>query len=188
MSPTGVCHWITRGINRKDIFRHPKDYFFFLDLARENSKKFDTLIYHYCLMTNHIHMLICTPSLDRLIQFSQYLKRKYAYYQSKEYKISGATFERTYRSKPVDKDVYLLECARYIDRNPLRAGLVNHPRDYPYGSYRIYTEGTQSDIITPSPAYLGLANQEYDRRKLYADYVLQSRPQEEFSSPSSLGL
>ncbi len=93
-----------------------------------------------------------------------------------------------YRSKVVNKDVYLLECARYIDRNPLRAGLVKHPADYMHGSYKVYAQGVENKIIKKSPAYLSLAPTEPERNKLYSNYVLQSRPQEEFALLSSVGL
>ena len=187
-SPTGVYHWITRGINRKNLFRQAKDYTFFLHLVGEHAKQFEVQIFHYCLMTNHIHLLIFSPEFDGLVNFSHYLKRRYAYYQSKEYKISGPTFERMYRSKPIGGDVYLLECARYIDRNPLRAGIVQHPSDYAFGSYKTYAEGLPNPLITKSPAYLGLAADDQKRQPLYMDYVLQPRPQEEFASSSSIGL
>ena len=76
-----------------------------------------------------IHLLMQVASLTDMINFSHFVKRLYAYYHSTTYKISGATFERAYRSKPVHDDVYLLECARYIDRNPLRffAEKLLHP-------------------------------------------------------------
>ena len=187
-SPTGFYHWIARGINRKNLFHGTRDYDFFINLLKEYSNKFEAQIYHYCLMTNHVHLLIHTEELDPLIRFSHYVKRKYAYYQSKAYHISGATFERMYRSKPVGQDVYLLECARYIDRNPLRAGMVRDPGEYRYGSYHCYAHGTENDLITKSPAYLELAPEESERRKLYIAYVTQPRPQEEFASTSSIGL
>jgi putative transposase len=188
LSSTGVYHWIARGINRKDLFHCPKDYSVFLDLTAFFASEFDIKVYHYCLMTNHIHMLIHAATLEAMIAFSHFLKRKYAYYQSKTHKISGATFERMYRSKPVSEDVYLLECARYIDRNPLRAGCVTSPGEYPYGSYRVYAKGEKSALVTLSPAYLGLASLDKERQRLYAQFVTQPRPQEEFAAPSSIGL
>ncbi|MDD5226608.1 MAG: transposase, partial [Candidatus Omnitrophica bacterium] len=184
-SPTGIYHWIARGINRKNLFHAPADYAFFLNLLAQCGEEFNVQIYHYCLMSNHVHLLSYAADLKNLILFSHFVKRKYAYYQSKIYKNQGATFERMYRSKPVDKDVYLLECARYIDRNPLRAGMVQHPEQYRYSSYAFYADGKKNDLITYSPAYLGLAGDETDRRRLYAEYVTRPRPQEEFASTSS---
>lgn len=187
-SPSGVYHWIARGVNRKKLFRQFKDYDHFLFLVADNAAKYQIKIFHYCLMTNHVHMLIHAQDLESMITFSHYLKRLYAYYQSKTYKITGSTFERMYRSKPVYDDIYLLECARYIDRNPLRANMIKALGEYEYSSYLTYAEGTENKLITLSPAYLALASTESERQRLYADYVSQSRPQEEFASLSTVGL
>ena len=187
-SPTGIYHWIARGINRKDLFHHAQDYFVFLKLTAEFTSEFNIKVYHYCLMTNHIHILIHSPSLESMISFSHYLKRKYAYYQSEEYNVSGATFERMYRSKPVPEDVYLLECARYIDRNPLRAVCAKALEEYPYGSYNVYAKGLKNNLITLSPAYLALASHDNERQRLYTQFVSQTRPQEEFARHSLIGI
>jgi putative transposase len=133
-------------------------------------------------------MLNYASTLDRLIAFSHYVKRRYAYYQSKTHNKQGVTFERMYRSKPVGQDVYLLECARYIERNPLRAGMVEKLEKYHYSSYQFYASGIKSNLITFSPAYLDLANNKIDRCRLYINYVTQARPQEEFAQLSSVGL
>ncbi len=82
-SPSGIYHWIARGVNRKKLFRHRKDYGYFLSLAADHAVKYEIKIFHYCLMTNHVHLLIHAYSLPSLIAFSHYLKRLYAYYQSK---------------------------------------------------------------------------------------------------------
>ena len=188
ISSTGIYHWIARGVNRKNLFHRHEDYLFFLGLIHEYRDHFKTQIYHYCLMTNHIHLLIYVQEFENLVGFSHYLKRRYAYYHSKTYKVTGATFERMYRSKAVEEGVYLLECARYIDRNPLRAGLVERLADYPYSSYRSYANGFENKIITKSPAYLELAETDLKRQAIYTDYVSKSRPQEEFANPSLIGV
>ena len=187
-SPSGVYHWIARGVNRKKLFRQLKDYAHFLNLTADNAIRYNIKIFHYCLMTNHVHMLIHANDLKSLVDFSHYLKRLYAYYQSKTYKVTGATFERMYRSKPVLDDIYLLECARYIDRNPLRAGIIKFLGEYPFSSYLAYATGVDDKLITLSSAYLALASTETERQKMYAEYVSRSRPQEEFANLSSVGL
>lgn len=187
-SPTGVHHWIARGINRKNLFHQPQDYSVFLELTAKFAIQFRIKLYHYCLMTNHIHMLIHCPDLESIVVFSHYLKRTYAYYQSDQYKISGSTFERMYRSKPVLEDIYLLECARYIDRNPLRAGCTQSLEAYPYGSYLAYAQGMKNPLITLSPAYLALSSSDHERQRLYSRFVSQARPQEEFANSSRVGL
>ena len=178
-SPTGVYHWINRGINRKHLFHFKDDHEYFLKLLKEHKTQFDIDIYHYCLMPNHIHLLLRADDIASLSRFSQYLQRRYAYYYCKNHKWKGQVFQRMYKSIAVDKDTYLLECGRYIERNPVRANLVKEPGQYTYSSYLFYAGQKENDILTPSPAYLGLAQNDYQRAELYRDYVSTSRPYED---------
>ena len=181
-SSTGVYHWITRGMNRKALFHFREDYLHFLDLIRDHSKEHEILVYHYCLMPNHVHMLLYAPNVASLSKFSHFLKRCYAYYHSKTAKHQGASFERMYKSLPIEDNAYLLECGRYIERNPLRANLASRPDEYEYSSYAYYAFGRDSDILTTSPSYSALAEDKFTRQKLYSDYVTSFRPQEEYAS------
>ena len=177
-SSSGVYHWINRGITKKDLFHKAPDYDFFLKLLAEYKNLYNIHIYHYCLMTNHVHLLINAPSTYELSKFSQYVQRRYAYYYSKIYHWGGGIFQGRYKSLPVDKDTYLLECGRYIERNPIKAGLGNKPEEYPYSSYRYYAEGEEDALITASPAYLDISGTPYSRQELYRNYVTELRSQE----------
>jgi len=117
-SSTNTYHWICRGIHKKEIFHRPEDFKFFKSLLIEYKNLFDIHIYHYCLMTNHAHLLICSPAVQNMAKFSQLVQRRYAYYYCGSYRWIGNVFQRGYRSIPIDKDTYLLECGRYIERNP----------------------------------------------------------------------
>ena len=178
-SPTGVYHWIARGMNKKDLFHRPKDYQRLRELIKEYQNPFSIAIYHYCFMTNHIHMLLHSETLEPLSRFSHFIQRRYAYYYCGKYKWTGSVFQRGYRSLPVDRDEYLLECGRYIERNPLKAKLVKSPEAYEHSSYRYYAQGEGDDLVSPSPAYLGLSRDVEERRRIYADYVTETRIQEE---------
>ena len=177
-SPTGVYHWINRGITKKDLFHKAPDYGFFVKLLKEYKTIYDIQIYHYCLMTNHVHLLISAPSTYELSKFSQYVQRRYAYYYSKTYHWGGGIFQGRYKSLPVDKDTYLLECGRYIERNPLKAGLAEDPGAYPYSSHRYYAYGEENVLISPSPAYLANSSFPYERQVMYRRYVIEPRIQE----------
>ena len=104
-SATGVYHWITRGINRKALFHFKEDYLYFLDLVKTHSKEQKLSVYHYCLMPNHIHMLLSACSIKDVSLFAHFVKRRYAYYHSKTSKQQGASFERMYKSIPVEGDI-----------------------------------------------------------------------------------
>lgn len=178
-SPTGVYHWIVRGMNKKDLFHQPADYQRFRELIVEYKTVYGIEIYHFCFMTNHAHMLMRAEKLVDLSQFSHYVQRRYAYYYCGKYKWTGSVFQRGYRSLAIDRDEYLLECGRYIERNPLKAGLVSRPESYRYSSYGYYAKGRRDDLVAPSPAYLGLSKDEENRRAIYAAYVQTNRVQEE---------
>ena len=186
-SSTGIYHWITRGINRRALFHFKKDYLFFLDLVKTHTDERQIKVFHYCLMPNHIHMLLHAPSIGDLSHFSHYVKRRYAYYHSKTTGHNGASFERMYKSIPVETETYLLDCARYIERNPLRANLAKRLEDYPYSSYCVHAFKEQSDLIVASEAYQALADNDVERQKRYAEYVSVIRTQEEYASADPFG-
>ena len=186
-SKTGFYHWITRGINRRGLFHFKDDFLYFLELVRLHSQEEKISIHHYCLMPNHVHILLFSHSTENISRFSHFIKRKYAYYHSKTTKQQGASFERMYKCKPIEDETYLLECARYIERNPLRASLAKDPADYPHSSYRYYAKAEENVILTPSRAYLSLSDHLLERQCLYADYVSQYRPQEEYANSDILG-
>ena len=114
-----------------------------------------------------------------MARFSQMVQRKYAYHYCGTYKWCGSVFQRGYKSLAIDKETYLLECGRYIERNPLKAYLAKSPSDYLYSSYNHYANGLEDDLLTPSPAYQGLHDDISVRRNLYAEYVSSDRIQEE---------
>ena len=121
-SPTGFYHWIVRGMNKKCLFHDDDDYFRFQDLILEYRDTCQIKIYHYCFMTNHIHMLLKAETLEELARFSHYVQRRYAYYYCGKYQWNGSVFRQGYKSLVIDRDEYLLECGRYIERNPVKAG------------------------------------------------------------------
>ncbi|MBP2629001.1 MAG: transposase [Firmicutes bacterium] len=94
-------------------------------------------IYAYCLMDNHVHLLLC----DTKDEISRTMKRicvSYVYYFNKKYKRIGHLFQDRYRSEVVEEDAYLLSVARYIHKNPLKAGMVKRVEDYKWSSYAQY--------------------------------------------------
>jgi len=175
-SPTGTYHWIARGINKKAIFHAIQDFRFFKGLVLEYKQYVD--IHHYCFMTNHVHMLLRADAASLIGSFSQAVLRKYAYYYCKTYRWPGSVFQKGYKSIPVDKESYLLECGRYIERNPLKAFLVKTIEEYPHTSFAYYKHGQNDPLLTPSPGFLGLDPIEEIRRKIYATYVEEDRLQE----------
>lgn len=179
VSGTGIYHFINRGVNKKRLFHGDKDYRQYLDLMKEHSAKLDIQIHHYCLMSNHTHILLRCPDIGSLSKFGHFLQRRYAYYYCKTHHWSEQVFRKRFLSLPIDKDSYLLECGRYIERNPVRAKLIDDPKDFLYSSYRYYAFGEKSECIVPNPLYSDMGRSEEERMKSYQEYVATGRPYEE---------
>jgi putative transposase len=163
-------HIIQRGNNRQVIFGADADYQFFRDALVEAAKKHGLAVHAYVWMTNHIHLL-ATPQFDRSIgKVMQSVGRRYVQYFNSTYRRSGTLWEGRYRATVVDCERYLLTLMRYIELNPVRAGLVAHPQDYPWSSYRRNALGRSrlnADWLTAHEEYLRLGRDEADRRVAY---------------------
>ncbi|MCX5677835.1 MAG: transposase [Candidatus Omnitrophica bacterium] len=174
----GIYHITSRGHNRYKLFHSLDDYTIYKKLIKDYKKKFIFDVFHYCPMPNHTHILLRVNKGDELPSIMQGINQSYANHYKKCYKLIGNLFQGRYKSVFVDNDEYLLECGRYIERNPLRAGIVTDLLDYHFSSYNFYANGRKDDIITPNPCYLELSNDPKERMKLYREYILKKRPYE----------
>lgn len=164
-------HIIQRGNNRQPIFVSTADYLMLLDLLDENAKKFGVALHAYVLMSNHFHLLATPQTADGLPQMMQAVGRRYVRYFNDSQQRSGTLWEGRYRSTLIQAERYLLACMAYIDLNPVRAGLVAHPRDYPWSSYGHYSGQRMDKRITPHPLVWALGNTPFAREAAYADMV-----------------
>ncbi len=178
-SETGVYHFINRGVNKKRLFHQREDYRTYLALMDEHAKDLGIRIYHYCLMTNHTHLLLRTLDVESLSRFGHYLQRRYAYYYSRTHDWPEQVFRKRFIALPIQKDSYLLECGRYIERNPIRAKIVEDPTDFVYSSYGYYGLGYENGLVTPNPLYEDMGFSKNERILAYRDYVRADRPYEE---------
>lgn len=135
-STTGYLHVIIRGIGKQIIFEDRTDGFYFLKLLKKYSLETDVKISAYCLMENHVHLLVNAPD-DRIIVFMKKLCVSYAGYFNKKYDRVGHVFQDRYKSEPIEDERYLLTVFRYILQNPYKAGICR-PSDYPWSSYNLY--------------------------------------------------
>jgi len=163
-------HVIQRGNNREPCFYSEEDYRRYLDDLKKSAEKFDCRIHAYVLMTNHVHLLV-TPMVDfGVSQMMQALGRRYVYYVNRTYKRTGTLWEGRYKSSLVDSEQYLLTCMRYIELNPVRASMVDHPGEYKWSSYHTNAKnGGDDPFIEAHPSYLILGNIEDERKKAYRE-------------------
>jgi len=149
-------HVIQRGNNKAACFVDERDYRLYLSLLDELSPLYQCDVHAYVLMTNHVHLLFTPRTIDGPSLLMKYLGQRFVQYMNRKHGRSGRLFEGRFRSCVVDSDTYLLACQRYIEMNPVRAGMVNHPSHYRWSSYRTNAEGLPSDFIVPHELHLAL--------------------------------
>jgi len=159
--PNIPVHAIQRGNNRQAIFFDDADYKIYLDWLKVAADKYDCKIHAYVLMTNHVHLLVTPLHQDGLGRFFQYIGRFYVTYVNNTYDRTGTLWEGRYKASVVEEDAYLLACYRYIEMNPVRAGMVKRPEDYLWSSYRGNASLVNDLLLSPHKLYLQLgANDE----------------------------
>ncbi len=137
-SETGIYHVILRGINRQIIFEDEEDNMKFLQKLAVYKQKCGYKLYAYCLMGNHIHLLIHVHE-EELGLIMKRIGTSYVYWYNSKYNRSGHLFQDRYKSEVVDSESYLLTVLRYIHQNPLKAGIVKYFASYKWSSYNEYT-------------------------------------------------
>lgn len=164
-------HVIQRGNNRQPIFVDAQDRRRFLDSLGEFATQCAVQVHAYVLMSNHVHLLLTPESSDGVPRLMQALGRGYVRYFNLRHGRTGTLWEGRYRSTLIEAERYLLACMVYNDLNPIRAGLVAAPADYPWSSHAHYV-GLRSDpLITPHALYWALGNTPFARDVAYADLV-----------------
>ncbi|WP_296942237.1 transposase [uncultured Massilia sp.] len=171
--PDVPLHIIQRGNNRIPCFGHPSDYLVYLDVLRECAQDCDCAVHAYVLMTNHVHLLMSPGDTDGPSRLMQRLGQRYVQYFNRRHARTGTLWEGRFRSCLVMDAHYLMACHRYIELNPVRAGMVATPSDYPWSSYRINALGDDSDIITPHPVYSDMAADPPARQATYRKFFEQ---------------
>ena len=162
-------HVIQRGNNREPGFFSEDDYRRYLEDLKVATKKYGCRVHANVSMTNHVHLLII-PMMDSSIpQFMQALGRCYVKYINHIYKRTGTLWEGRYKSSLVDSDHYLLSCMRYIELNPIRACLVDHPGEYAWSSYGVNAQGKKDGLIEHHPLYLELESEADARQARYRE-------------------
>ena len=162
--PNTPLHLIQRGNNRQACFYTDDDYLIYLEWLEEFSKKSGCAIHAYVLMTNHVHLLITPKDTHSAGAMMKSLGQRYVQYINRTYKRSGTLWEGRYRSCLTREDEYVLSCYRYIELNPVRANMVDHPAEYRWSSYRVNAQGETSTLITPHAIYYSLGHDNADRQ------------------------
>ena len=159
LSPSGYpVHVVHRGINRGECFVTDADYLRYLHLLTVHARACACAVHAYALMSNHVHLLLTPGGESSTSLLMKHVAQRYAQYANRARGRSGPLWEGRYKSSVVADDAYLIACHRYIELNPVRAGLVAHPGDYAWSSYCANAGLAQSALVKHHPIYIGLAS------------------------------
>ncbi len=136
--PSMLYHVISRGNNREPVFQEDEEFEKYLKICKRYKDQYEFRIYHWVLMNNHVHLLLETKAESSLSKIMQGINLAYTIWFNKKNDKVGHLWQDRFRSMIVEKDNYLMECGRYIERNPLRAGIVKDPGKYRWSSFRVY--------------------------------------------------
>jgi len=163
-------HVAQRGNNREACFLEAENYQFYLRLWHEVSQRYGVAVHAYCLMTNHIHFLVTPEHEGSVSTTMKVVGSRYAQYINKRYRRTGTLWEGRHRASLVQSARYLLTCYRYIELNPVRAGMVKRPEEYRWSSYRLNAWGDPG-WLTQHTEYRRLGGTSDARRRAYRDLL-----------------
>jgi putative transposase len=160
-------HVVQRGNDRKPCFFADHDRHYYLEQLEACSQAFGCAVHAYVLMDNHVHLLVTPSTPDGVSLLMKHLGQRYVQHVNRIRPRTGALWEGRFHSSVVDSGAYLFTCHRYIEMNPVRAGMVRRPGDFRWSSYRANAEGESSTILTPHRDYVALSADERERRERY---------------------
>ncbi|MCU0633585.1 MAG: transposase [Gemmatimonadaceae bacterium] len=160
-------HITQRGNNRGVTFTDVIDFSRYRGLLLQASREAQCEIHAYALMTNHVHLLVTPVDTRGASHLMQQLGRRYVRYFNARHGRTGTLWEGRFKSALIDSSRYLLACSRYIDLNPVRAGLVRAPGDYPWSSYRRLGLTEDDPVVTPHAEYAALARTRNEQARRY---------------------
>ena len=170
LCPNGIPqHVIQRGNNRQACFNSDEDLAAYAYWLEKYARKYSVSIHAWVFMTNYVHLLVTPFTEQGVSKMMQSLGRNYVRYYNRSYKRSGTLWEGRFKSCLVEDNNYLLYCYRYIELNPVRAGMVNAPEDYAWSSHRTNAIGLTSKLIAPHPVYLELGATDEERYSNYSE-------------------
>jgi len=167
-----IYHVFTRGNNRQAVFKVERDYEKYRAIIQKYKDKYKFRLYHYALMGNHIHLVLeTTEKGGRLSEIMKGINLSYVLYYKDKYRHIGHFWQDRYKSIIISKDDYLLACGSYVELNPVRAKIVEDPKDYRWSSYNVYAYGKEDSIVDEHSIYEELSKSESERRKKYRQLV-----------------
>jgi putative transposase len=164
-------HVIQRGNDGQLIAREPEDYQRFLGWLKESAKQCNVAIHAYVVMSNHFHLLVSPIDTTGLAQMMQRLGRSYVPWFNHKYQRYGGLFQGRFKTSVIDSERYFMQCSQYIELNPVRAGMVAEPLDYPWSSFAHHAGVHPDPLITDHSLYWALGNTPFQREAAYKSLI-----------------
>ena len=161
------------------MFHNTEDYQRFIRILCRYAKGNKLRIYHWVLMSNHYHLLLELEEPEKLSSIMAGIGRTYVHYHHKTHESVGHLWQDRFKSQAIEKERYLLSCGRYIERNPVKAGIIDSPEDYPYGSAAYYVLGKEDGLTQEDPLFRPFGNQLSQRRERYKEFIRAFDQEEE---------
>ncbi len=143
----GIFHILTKGNNKQWVFKDDSDFKAYIGILKDLKQEQPFDLYHYCLMNNHVHLIIETNKNTELSKLMKRLNLSYYQYFKKKYSYAGHFWQDRYKSYVIQKDEYLINCISYIEYNSVRANMVLRPEDYPWSSYKARILGEKDKLL-----------------------------------------
>ena len=162
-------HIVQRGHNRGPCFHQGNDYQEYRLLLLDSAKRTECQVHAYVLMTNHVHLLVTPPNERAPARMMHRVAGLYGSRSNRKAGRTGGFWESRYWSCAIKSEHHLLACSRYIELNPVRAGMVGHPREYRWSSYHGNADNVPDPLLTPHPLYSGLGRSSVERAAAYTE-------------------
>lgn len=169
--PDQPHHVVLRGNNRQAIFYSDLDRQQILATLGDVAAQYQIQVHAYVLMDNHLHLLLTPPTADALSRMMQSLGRRYVGWFNARHQRSGTLWEGRFRAGLIEGERHLLACMRYIELNPVRAGLCGEPAQWPWSSASHHVGLARSSLITEHPLYWSLGNTPFEREHAYREFL-----------------
>ncbi|MDD5518850.1 MAG: transposase [Candidatus Omnitrophota bacterium] len=166
-----AMHIMCRGNNKLAVLSSDEDkvncYFLLGKFKIENNID----ILHYCIMNNHLHIIVWLNSQSNVSRFMKQFSLAYFQCYRRRYGYYGHLWQGRFKSVIIEEDTHALQCGKYIELNPVKAGIVKTPEQYRFSSYGYYSKSSPDQLITANPAYEGLSNSPKERQLYYINFV-----------------
>ncbi|MES2126465.1 MAG: transposase [Pseudomonadota bacterium] len=165
--PNVSIHLVQRGHNRHACFFFPEDYRYYLDWLDVHARESGCAVHAFVLMTNHVHLLVTGALAGSVSDMMKGQAQRYTQHINRKYLRTGTLWEGRYHSCIAQNEQYVLACQRYIELNPVRAGMVHHPSQYVWSSYADHAYGSTTALLTKHEQYLALGADDAERTAAY---------------------